>query len=141
LTEHKAIELAGCQTHFQVVVRGRVVSNVSLSVPGIHNVVNSLGAMAAAHHAGISWEQSALSLETFVNAHRRFQVLFDHLVLIVDDYAHHPTEIQSTLNACRQRAQGRVYALFQPQRYVRTKNLWNEFVGAFQDADASLPGH
>lgn len=130
-----AIELAGCQTHFQVVVRGRVVSNVSLSVPGIHNVVNSLGAMAAAHHAGISWEQSALSLETFVNAHRRFQVLFDHLVLIVDDYAHHPTEIQSTLNACRQRAQGRVYALFQPQRYVRTKNLWNEFVGAFQDAD------
>ncbi len=129
------IEFRGYQTRFQVYVDGRVVAKASLSVPGVHNVVNSLGAMAAAHHTGISWEQSALSLETFVNANRRFQVLFDHLVWVVDDYAHHPTEIQSTLNACRQRTQGRVYALFQPQRYVRTQNLWNEFVGAFRDAD------
>ncbi|MCL4494797.1 MAG: UDP-N-acetylmuramate--L-alanine ligase [Firmicutes bacterium] len=129
------IELMGNQTRFQVQVHGHPVADAILSVPGIHNVVNSLGAMAAAHHAGVSWQQSARSLESFINAHRRFQVLLDHPVMIVDDYAHHPTEVRSTLSACRQRAHGRVYALFQPQRYIRTKNLWDEFVEAFGDTD------
>ncbi len=129
------IEFGSDQTRYQVVVNGKRAVGVVLSVPGLHNVINSLGAMAAAHHVGVSWQQSAESLEHFVNAERRFQVLLEHPVMVVDDYAHHPTEIISTLHACRQRAQGRVIALFQPQRYVRTKNLWDEFVSAFHDAD------
>ncbi|WP_083630694.1 UDP-N-acetylmuramate--L-alanine ligase [Sulfobacillus thermosulfidooxidans] len=123
------------QTRFDVVVDGQWVTSVVLSVPGVHNVINSLGAMAASNHIGVPWDVSAKSLERFVNANRRFQVLLEHPVMVVDDYAHHPTEIRSTLKACRQRAKGRVIALFQPQRYVRTQNLWNEFVTALQDAD------
>ncbi len=122
-------------TTFTLEVEGRVQGQAELRVPGIHNVVNALGALTAAHHVGVPWVDGIESMREFTNAARRFQVLFDGPSRVVDDYAHHPTEIQSTLRAARQVTSGRVLALFQPQRYVRTKNLWQDFVESFSDAD------
>ncbi|MCL4351264.1 MAG: UDP-N-acetylmuramate--L-alanine ligase, partial [Firmicutes bacterium] len=89
----------------------------------------------AAHHVGVPYADALDSLRQFTNAARRFQVLLSSPIRVVDDYAHHPTEIRSTLKAARQVSSHRVIALFQPQRYVRTKNLWDQFVDAFGEAD------
>ncbi len=122
-------------TGFTLEVQGRSVASAELGVPGIHNVVNALGALTAAHHVGVPWAEGMESLRQFKNAARRFQILFEGPTRVVDDYAHHPTEIQSTLAAARQVTRGRVIALFQPQRYVRTKNLWHQFIESFGQAD------
>ncbi len=129
------IELDSQQTRFALWWQGQRLGTASLSIPGLHNVLNALAALGAAHHVGLEWAAGLHSLTNFSNAQRRFQVILSHPVLVVDDYAHHPTEITSTLRACRQRTTGKIYALFQPQRYLRTKNLWKEFVEAFTDAD------
>ncbi|POB11900.1 UDP-N-acetylmuramate--L-alanine ligase [Sulfobacillus sp. hq2] len=129
------IQLTPALTRYTVMWQNQPVGTATLAVPGVHNVVNSLAALAVAHHTGIAWDDALQSLATFSNAQRRFQVIVDTPVMIVDDYAHHPTEIRSTLQACRQRTPGRIFALFQPQRYIRTKNLWTEFTHAFDDAD------
>lgn len=123
-------------SRFTVQVDGRDAASVALPIPGRHNVVNALGAMAAARHAGIAWEAAAAVLARFENAARRFERVFDDgRVLVVDDYAHHPSEIQATLMAARQVTPGRVLAVFQPQRYTRTQQLWDRFVTAFDTAD------
>ncbi len=129
------IESKSSCTRFFVQVNGARVGQAELTVPGLHNVVNALGAMAASHHVGVDWSQAMEHLRQFTNAARRFQVLLEGPIRVVDDYAHHPTEIRSTLKAARQVSNGRVVALFQPQRYVRTQNLWDQFIDSFQDAD------
>lgn len=111
------------------------LGTVRLGVPGRHNVLNALATISVAQHLGINRHEVFDAMQAFENANRRFQVIVSGDILVVDDYAHHPTEIQATLQACRQVTQGRVVALFQPQRYVRTFHLWNEFVGAFDAAD------
>jgi len=129
-----AVEVSG--TRFEVWTNGTQVANVWLPVPGLHNVQNALAAMTACHHAGVDWKDAAAVLARFENAARRFQRVFeDSRVLVVDDYAHHPAKIMAALGAARQVTRGRVVALFQPQRYVRTKNLWEAFVQAFTLAD------
>ncbi len=125
----------GGGTTFEVYEAGARVGAIRLRVPGIHNVKNALAAVAVAHHLGIGQQVVCDALGNFRNANRRFQILASGPVRVVDDYAHHPTEIRATLAACRQVTIGRVVALFQPQRYIRTKNLWNEFVTAFDQAD------
>jgi UDP-N-acetylmuramate--alanine ligase len=111
------------------------LGRVNLKVPGVHNVKNALATVAAAQHVGANLSLVFDALSQFCNARRRFQILVPGPVLVVDDYAHHPTEIRATLEACRQVTSGRVVALFQPQRYVRTMHLWNDFVEAFDAAD------
>ncbi len=123
-------------TRFQVETGGEIVAEVNLPIPGLHNLHNALAAMVACHHAGVSWELSASILGGFENAARRFQRIFDdRRILVVDDYAHHPSEIMATLQAARQVTKRRVLAVFQPQRYVRTQNLWEGFIHAFQASD------
>jgi UDP-N-acetylmuramate--alanine ligase len=111
------------------------LGSLRLKVPGVHNVKNALAAIAVARHLGIDYLQVFAALSEFHNANRRFQVLARGPILVVDDYAHHPTEIRATLEACRQVTNGRVIVLFQPQRYVRTHNLWHQFIEAFDAAD------
>ncbi|MBX5467310.1 MAG: UDP-N-acetylmuramate--L-alanine ligase [Firmicutes bacterium] len=123
-------------TRFAVFVEGVHQTDVHLPVPGRHNVANALAAMVACHHLGVSWDKAAEVLERYQSVKRRFQRLFEGEVLVVDDYAHHPTEIRATLKAARQVTRGRLLAIFQPQRFVRTQNLWDQFVGAFDEADA-----
>ncbi|MFZ5818167.1 MAG: UDP-N-acetylmuramate--L-alanine ligase [Bacillota bacterium] len=115
---------------------GQLLGEVRLPVPGRHNALNSLGAIVVGAHAGLEFEQMRATLESFGNAKRRFQVWAEvEDVLVVDDYAHHPTEIRATLAAARERAGRRVVAVFQPQRYSRTHWLMDEFAQAFGDAD------
>jgi len=121
---------------FRLRCQGDVLGEAVIPIPGRHNVANATAALAASMAAGVPFERARLALETFKNAHRRFEVHFQgHGLQVVDDYAHHPTEIRAVLQAAREIHPGRLIAAFQPQRYTRTKALFEDFVGAFDQAD------
>src|SRR5437762_1504970 len=121
---------------FCVYFRGRKLGEAVLNVPGPHNVHNALGVIALAIELGISFEKIAASLRKFEHARRRFEIKYESdRFLLVDDYAHHPTEIRATLKTARATGRKRVLAMFQPHRYSRTKALHKEFGRAFDDAD------
>ncbi len=126
-------------TTYDVFFKGRPLGSSALSVPGQHMVLNSLAAIAVAVEIGLDFAGVVETLKSFGNAKRRFQVIGQHCgVQVVDDYAHHPTEIQATLRAAREGTSGRVIAVFQPQRYTRTSILMNEFARAFSGADVLI---
>jgi UDP-N-acetylmuramate--alanine ligase len=107
-----------------------------LSVPGAHNVSNSLAAIAVARELEVDPEVIRKALKEFSGVQRRFQVKGEAKgVLVVDDYGHHPTEIRATLAAAKAALNRRVVCLFQPHRYTRTKHLLEEFSTAFNQAD------
>jgi UDP-N-acetylmuramate--alanine ligase len=114
--------------------------DLRLRVPGRHNISNALQAMAAAAVAGVEPTMAAAALAEFRGAGRRFQVVGEAAgVLVIDDYAHHPTEIRATLAAARARFAGRrLVVVFQPHTFSRTKLLFDDFVAAFDDAGLLL---
>ncbi|HEX4666035.1 MAG TPA: UDP-N-acetylmuramate--L-alanine ligase [Chthoniobacterales bacterium] len=115
------------------------LGDATLNVPGRHNVSNALGVIALATELGVPFEKIARSLGTFRHARRRFEIKYESdRFLLVDDYAHHPTEIRATLATARSAGRKRVLTMFQPHRYSRTKALRNQFGGAFDDADHVL---
>ncbi|MBN1233639.1 MAG: UDP-N-acetylmuramate--L-alanine ligase [Candidatus Coatesbacteria bacterium] len=107
-----------------------------LSIPGIHNVLNSLASIAIANELNIPMKIVAKALKTFPGVHRRFEKIgtFGNNILM-DDYAHHPTEIKATLNAVRQYWQGKLTCIFQPHLYSRTKDFKEEFAKSFHLAN------
>ena len=110
-----------------------------LHVPGRHNVLNATAAVAIAHQLKVPGEKIAEGLKHFRGVDRRFQQLGQaHGVTVVDDYGHHPTEIRATLAAARECGNGRIHVVFQPHRYTRTRDLMDEFSGAFKDADSVI---
>lgn len=113
------------------------IAEIHLQVPGMHNVLNALGALAVADLLDLSLGEAAMALSDFRGTSRRFEERGEaNGVLIVDDYAHHPTEIRSTLSAARQRyPKRRIVAVWQPHTYSRTITLQSDFVKAFGDAD------
>lgn len=122
---------------------GREQGTVQLRVPGRHNVQNALAALAVGDWLGLPFPLMAQTLADFGGAKRRFQTIaLGQGVRVVDDYAHHPTEIRATLRAAREmvaaQGGGRVVAVFQPQRYTRTYHLMDEFTAAFDDADVLI---
>lgn len=115
------------------------LGDATLNVPGKHNVSNALGVIALATELGIPFEKIAKSLGNFRHARRRFEIKYQsERFLLVDDYAHHPTEIRATLATARSAGRKRVLAMFQPHRYSRTRALRREFGCAFDDADHVL---
>jgi UDP-N-acetylmuramate--alanine ligase len=111
------------------------LGDIQLSVPGRHNVLNALATIIVCMQTGLSFSEIAKAIHFFRGAKRRFQVIGNVKdILIVDDYAHHPTEIAATLQAAKS-TKRRIVAAFQPQRYTRTYFLLDEFSKAFQDAD------
>lgn len=113
-----------------------VLGHFRLRVPGEHNVSNACAALAAGFLLGLSAEQMAAGLESFTGTDRRFQKKGEiGGVTIIDDYAHHPTEIRATLQAARKFPASRVWCVFQPHTYSRTKALMDEFVSALSLAD------
>ncbi|MBQ4506165.1 MAG: UDP-N-acetylmuramate--L-alanine ligase [Firmicutes bacterium] len=110
---------------------------ISLSVPGEHNVTNSLAAIAACSNLGVGLDVIQKTLRDFKGTHRRFDIIgkTDDGVVVIDDYAHHPTEIKATLAAARNFTRGKIWCLFQPHTYTRTLALFDEFADAFEDAD------
>ncbi len=122
---------------FEVNARGLVLGPFELHVPGRHNVLNATAAVAIGVQLGLTPEAIAAGLATFRGVDRRFQVRgVERGVTVIDDYGHHPTEIRATLQAARECGYGRVLVLFQPHRYTRTRDLMEDFAGAFGDADA-----
>ncbi|HWI51605.1 MAG TPA: UDP-N-acetylmuramate--L-alanine ligase [Symbiobacteriaceae bacterium] len=121
---------------YDCVKDGQLLGEVRLPVPGRHNALNSLGALVIGDHVGLPFDRMQEIMAGFGNAKRRYQVWANaEGVTVVDDYAHHPTEIRATLAAAQEHTAGRVVAVFQPQRYTRTHWLMEEFAQAFGDAD------
>jgi UDP-N-acetylmuramate--alanine ligase len=111
-------------------------ATVQLRVPGLHNVTNALAAAAACNGVGVTHDEIAGGLERYRGVERRFQVKGKSSgVTVVDDYAHHPTEVRATLAAARPGPWSRVVAVFQPHRYSRTRTFSDEFGDSFGDAD------
>jgi UDP-N-acetylmuramate--alanine ligase len=119
---------------------GQTLGEIDVAVPGAHNVLNSLAAVAVGLELAVSFESIRQGLAAFTGVDRRFQIRGDAGgVLVVDDYGHHPTEIRATLETLRGRAGSRrTVVLFQPHRYTRTQHLWDEFCRAFHLADVLL---
>lgn len=121
---------------FDVYYRGEFFTAVHLNVPGKHNITNALAAVAAAHFLGVPAEGCAHGLTHFTGADRRFQRKGEkNGVTVIDDYAHHPTEIRATLAAAQNVRHDKLWCVFQPHTYSRTKNLFDDFGRAFANAD------
>jgi len=130
------IELHDFTSVFCIYHRGQQLGEAVLNVPGRHNVHNAIGVIALATELGISFEKIAASLGKFNHARRRFEIKYaSERFLLVDDYAHHPTEIRATLKTAKSTGRKRVLTMFQPHRYSRTKALRRDFGRAFDDAD------
>ena len=123
---------------FTVWRSGNTVGEIHLRVPGLHNVYNSLAAIAVGFELDVPFEQMAEALGIFAGAGRRFQSKGEvGGVLVIDDYGHHPTEIKATLAAAKLGSGGRrIVVLFQPHRYSRTHDLMEEFARSFNNADS-----
>ncbi len=129
----------GLRTDFEVFYKGESAGSMAIHVPGDHNVLNALAAIAAARYEGVSWEGIRKGLDSFFGAVRRFQKIDEVKgITIVDDYAHHPKEIECTLKAAKGLDFGRVWAVFQPFTYSRTKILMDDFVSALEIADIAV---
>ena len=123
-------------TTYDLYCHNELLTQVHLIVPGRHNVLNSMGALVAAREMGIAMEKILASLAKFGGAKRRFETKGKiEGVWIVDDYAHHPTEIGVTLKAARQTQPKRLLCVFQPHRYTRTQLLFDEFCASFVGCD------
>ena len=124
-------------TDFLVLSGGATAGLARLRIPGLHNVRNALAALAVADLLGVPFNDSRAALTEFLGVGRRFQVLGEAGgVTVIDDYAHHPTEIRATLAAARQRyPEQTIWAVYQPHTYSRPKALLAELAGAFADAD------
>lgn len=121
---------------FDAFYNSKFLGNVSLKIPGVHNVYNSLAAICVCLWLGIDFANIKNTISKLGGAERRFQLLGKFKgAQVIDDYAHHPTEIKATLSCARYHTKKRVIAIFQPHRYTRTKFLFNEFTTAFYDAD------
>jgi UDP-N-acetylmuramate--alanine ligase len=125
--------------HFSVDYRGKALGDFHLRVPGAHNVLNATAAVAVGVGLDIEPERIREGLENFRGVDRRFQLRGNAAeVSVIDDYGHHPTEIRATLAAARQCGFKRVHVIFQPHRFTRTRDLLEQFGGAFADADTVL---
>lgn len=127
---------------FDVCRNGEKLCHISLNVPGDHNILNSLATIAVCELLGVDAGTAAKGIETFRGTHRRFEKKgFVNGAIVLDDYAHHPTEIKATLKAAKAFPHKRIRCIFQPHTYSRTRTLWNEFVNAFDDADELIITH
>jgi UDP-N-acetylmuramate--alanine ligase len=138
----KNIEYHAGFPSFDVYKDGEKKCSIQLNVPGEHNILNSLASIAVCELMGIDAKIAAEGIETFKGTHRRFEKKgFVNDAIIIDDYAHHPTEIKATLKAAKAFNPNRVVCIFQPHTYSRTRTLWNEFKEAFDNADELILTH
>ena len=125
----------GCG-NFDVYERGTKLFNITLSNPGKHNVLNALASIAVGLIFNIPIDKIISGLTNCSGAHKRFEYKGElNGVTVIDDYAHHPTEIKATLNTATKIPHKKIFCVFQPHTYTRTKTLFNDFVTAFNNAD------
>jgi UDP-N-acetylmuramate--alanine ligase len=125
---------------FDAVWNGESYAHIELSVPGHHNMLNALACCAVCRHLGVDGAAVAAGLKAFTGSSRRFQLtgFTEQNIRVVDDYAHHPTEMRATLTAAREMGYERVICVFQPHTYTRTAALFEDFVEALQLCDKAI---
>lgn len=124
------------QTSFDLYIHNKLVTQIHINIPGPHNVLNCLGALSIAHHLGLSAEQMAKGAKCFKGVGRRFQTLYEkNNLIVIDDYGHHPTEIQATLETARKVGGDKsIIVIFEPHRFSRTRDCWDGFLHCFNSA-------
>jgi UDP-N-acetylmuramate--alanine ligase len=139
LADYRAVEVsfAGLRSRFTAVRRGERLGEVTVAMPGAHNVENSLAVLAVADFLGVDFDTYREALASFEGVGRRFTVRGEARgIMVVDDYGHHPAEVRATLAGARAGFAGRrLVVAFQPHRYTRTRDLMDEFARAFNDAE------
>ena len=122
---------------FEVLFHGQSLQTVTLQVPGRHNAQNACSVLAACHQSNLNLDQAARALYQFEGSQRRFDIRGTvNGITIIDDYAHHPTEINATLQSARQRFPNqRIWVVWQPHTYSRTLTLMDDFIQCFAEAD------
>lgn len=132
-------KISGMETRYTLMHKGESLGEITLHVAGMHNVLNSLAAAASAFYAGVSFDNIQKGLSDFRGAGRRFELIGrEKGITIVDDYAHHPTELSVTLKAAMEMGYNRVWAVFQPFTFSRTAILLDEFVEALSIPDVAV---
>lgn len=132
----KNIRFTELGSEFDVYYKSTKIVSIKLSIPGKHNIYNTIAVISALHQEGVDLEKIRPHFETFSGMGRRFQKVaeFD-AIRIFDDYAHHPTEIKTTLDSAKLCEKNRLVAIFQPHRYTRLKGLWDDFLKSFDSVD------
>jgi len=136
----RGISFEGSRSFFSVYHHDELLGEITLNLPGVHNVSNCLASIAAAREIGIDFPTIKCALETIQGVKRRLEKKGDRDgVMVVDDYGHHPTELKTTLLAARESwPEKRIVAVFQPHRHTRTRDLFDEFTRAFYNTDALI---
>ncbi|MDF2885005.1 MAG: UDP-N-acetylmuramate/alanine ligase [Clostridiaceae bacterium] len=136
--ENIAFDSVGNAT-FDVVLKGAIIGKVHLNVPGKHNILNALASLSSAYVLKIPIDSAIKGLETFGGTHRRFEIKgVKNGITVIDDYAHHPTEIKATLSAALNFPHNKIFCVFQPHTYSRTFTLLNDFSKSFFNVDTLL---
>jgi UDP-N-acetylmuramate--alanine ligase len=143
----KNVRFSGLSTHFEVWRRGESLGDFTVKMPGHHNVLNALSVVAVADELEVPFDVVREAIKSFHGVQRRFTVLGQPAitregktgdVMIVDDYGHHPAEVEATLDAAQNGFDRRVVVAFQPHRYTRTESLFDDFTRAFNKADVLI---
>jgi UDP-N-acetylmuramate--alanine ligase len=133
------LTVSGMRTTCEVWQEDKLLGQLTLAMPGRHYALNALAVAAVAAELKIPFATVQTALSAFAGIHRRFEIKGEtDGVLVVDDYAHHPAEVRATLQAAREGFQRRMIVLFQPHRYTRTRDLFDDFLSAFDEADILL---
>ena len=129
----KNVKLSASGTSFDLHYKGELVSKIQTHLLGMHNVSNTLAAIAISHEAGLEWKLITSGLLKFNGVGRRLEKLFEkNDFLVIDDYGHHPTEVRATISALTRVDQRPLCVIFEPHRYSRTQNFWKEFQECFE---------
>lgn len=130
---------SGTQTEYELMYKGEKLCDITLNVPGTHNILNSVAAAAAAHSAGAETEFISKGLREFGGAKRRFEIIGKkNGITVADDYAHHPAELSVTLKAAMQMGYNNVWSVFQPFTFSRTSLLIDDFAEALSIPDKAV---
>lgn len=129
------IKFSGYKSSYDAIYFGENLGRIDLKVPGLHVIKNSLVALCIGREMGIPFETIKKALGAFSGVYRRFEVKYDSELMVVDDYAHHPTETTATLSAIRTGWKRRLVAVFQPHLYSRTRDFYQEFGRSFLNSD------
>jgi len=132
------IEFKNFTSSFNVKYYDEELGRLTLKIPGIYNVKNSLVAVSIAKELGVSFSTIKKALESFTGVYRRFEVKYNEKIMVVDDYAHHPTETSATLAGIRSGWSRRLVAVFQPHLFSRTRDFYQEFGRSFLNSDVFI---
>lgn len=134
--EARDVKFSAAGTTFNLFMKGSFVQEIKSNLLGAHNVSNTLAALSLSHQAGLEWSVIQNGLLKFQGVGRRLERLFEkNDFVVIDDYGHHPTEIKATISTLKNVDPRKLCVVFEPHRYTRTQNFWNEFQSSFAGAD------